>query len=97
MSLKLIFSGNEPMVKGRPSSPGLPNHQWKPTAQSTVINDSDSDDNENDTRMMNVLTDVQIFLKDLNTEHLTDGAKNKKHSLSHRIDFVTRRSKSKSQ
>ena len=62
-----------------------------------IPDDSDvSDDNETDTRLLDVLSDVQKFLGQLNTESLTENCKDMKHSLSDRIDFVTRRSKSRS-
>ena len=48
------------------------------------------------TGILDVLSDVQEFLGHLNSEELSTGVSDMKQTLAARIDFVTRRSKSKS-
>ena len=56
----------------------------------------EGDTEEKDTRVLDVLSDVQVFLGKLNSEELSLDARDMRQSLTSRIDFVTRRSKSKS-
>ena len=62
--------------------------------------DTSEDDSEEkdcgDTSILDVLSDVQEFLGHLNSEELSTGVRDMKQTLASRIDFVTRRSKSKS-
>ena len=56
----------------------------------------EGDTEEKDTRVLDVLSAVQVFLGKLNSEELSLDARDMRQSLTSRIDFVTRRSKSKS-
>ena len=47
------------------------------------------------TGILDVLSDVEAFLGHLDSEELSTGVRDMKQTLASRIDFVTRRSKSK--
>ena len=67
------------------------------TREKEIISEDDSEEKDcGDTRILDVLSDVQDFLGHLNSEALSSGLRDMKQTLASRIDFVTRRSKSKS-
>ena len=67
------------------------------TREKEITSEDDSEEKDcGDTRILDVLSDVQEFLGHLNSEALSSGLSDMKQTLASRIDFVTRRSKSKS-
>ena len=83
----------------RPLPPALRPQQRKMMSMEKEKDSTDEDSEEKDcgdTKILDVLTDVQEFLGHLNSEELSTGIRDMKKTLSSRIDFVTRRSKSKS-
>lgn len=96
-----VYLGHPYNDQRRPLPPALRPQQRKMMSMTRRETEETSEDDSEekdcgDTRILDVLSDVQEFLGHLNSEELSTGVRDMKQTLASRIDFVTRRSKSKS-